>query len=168
MGRRKKHTDEDALFWSIVNVCGEDECWEWTGYRINGKYGRFYYKGKKGESAHRIAWMMTYGEIPEGMFVCHHCDNPPCCNPKHLFIGSFSDNMQDMWNKRRHPNPTGRPSETMTGERNIKARLTSDNVLRIRELHANGVSIKDISNKYSDIESPAIWKIVHRINWKHI
>ena len=167
MGRRKKFTDEDALFWSMIDICGDDKCWEWAGYRINGRYGRFYYKGNA-ESSHRVAWIITHGEIPEGMFVCHHCDNPPCCNPKHLFIGTFSDNMQDMWNKNRHPNPTGRPSDTMIGERNIKARLTSEDVLQIRELHASGASIKYISTKYSSVKSSAIHKIIHRITWKHI
>jgi len=165
MGRRKRGADEIELFWKNVNKKKEHECWNWLGY--GDRYGMFWFREKK-ESAHRVAWMITVGDIPEGKQVCHHCDNPKCCNPKHLFVGTFGDNMQDMWNKGRHPTENmGRPPDTMVGSNNIKAKLNEEDVLEIRELFKNGTHQYKIA-KIFDMRLPAIWKIVHRINWTHI
>jgi predicted DNA-binding protein YlxM (UPF0122 family) len=90
-------------FWEKVDIKNDSECWEWkNGKYLNG-YGGFN-SNNKHEYAHRIAWELTYGAIPENMCVCHHCDNPSCCNPKHLFIGTMADNMHDRDRKGR-----GRP-----------------------------------------------------------
>ena len=92
-------------FWDKVNIAGPDECWEWTaGTYLKGlKYGRFQFEGKA-KSAHRVAYILTNGDIPDDMFVCHTCDNPACCNPKHLWLGSAKDNTQDMLKKGRAKN----------------------------------------------------------------
>lgn len=76
------------------------DCVEWAGLRFRDGYGRV---GSK--QAHRVAWEQTYGPIPEGLFVLHRCDNRPCVNPEHLFLGTNTDNMQDMVAKGRHVNP---------------------------------------------------------------
>lgn len=89
-----------------------DECWEWQGRRSAKGYGR----GPHNEPAHRFAYRMLVGRIPNGMLVCHHCDNPPCCNPAHLFVGTHADNMDDMVAKGRqakHQRPTTMPAETV-------------------------------------------------------
>jgi hypothetical protein len=75
-------------------------CWEWQGnrdYRGTGRVGNgTYHKGTSSTVlVHRVAWELTYGPIPAGLFVCHTCDNPPCCNPAHLFLGTQKDNMHD-------------------------------------------------------------------------
>jgi len=76
-----------------------DSCWNWTASTRNG-YGAFKINGKV-EGAHRVSWVLNNGEIPEGLFVCHKCDNPRCVNPEHLFLGTASDNMKDCYNKGR-------------------------------------------------------------------
>jgi hypothetical protein len=86
-------------FWSKVDVGEEDDCWEWTGYRYR-KYGRFNFESVS-RLAHRVAWILLHGPLPDEQKVLHSCDNPPCCNPLHLFVGTQTDNMQDMIAKGR-------------------------------------------------------------------
>lgn len=80
-----------------------DGCWVFTGYQTKKGYGKIHRGPGSRElvRVHRAAWEVTYGPIPEGLFVLHHCDNPPCCNPEHLFLGTNSDNMRDMVAKGR-------------------------------------------------------------------
>lgn len=78
----------------------ENECWIWKGSRTSTGYGKAFWK-EKSHPAHRISWKVFKGEIPKPMFVCHKCDVPLCCNPEHLFLGTHSDNMKDMYVKGR-------------------------------------------------------------------
>ena len=91
-------------FWESVVRRGSDDCWEWSGPRNRQGYGtsRSLVAGIRAK-AHRVAWMLSRGSIPDGIFVCHHCDNPPCCNPAHLFLGTHAENMRDMVQKDRGP-----------------------------------------------------------------
>lgn len=86
-------------FWRKVNKT--ETCWLWTGYIEKRGYGRFGYNYKTIE-AHRMSWIIANGEIPEGMIICHECDNPSCVNPDHLFLGTHKDNTWDMVDKGRH------------------------------------------------------------------
>lgn len=79
----------------------ESGCWEWDKINPQTRYGIFVI-GKKRWKAHRFSWVIENGEIPCGLYVCHHCDNVRCVNPKHLFLGTQDDNMQDMKKKGRH------------------------------------------------------------------
>lgn len=95
VGTRLSATEK---FWRQVNKA--TGCWLWMGYLSPQGYGVF----KLGESrcrAHRYAWILTHGDIPEGRLVCHHCDNPTCVNPSHLFLGSHKDNIRDAISKGR-------------------------------------------------------------------
>lgn len=85
-----------------------NDCDEWTGARIGGKWGGYGNLSIAGVSvlAHRLVWMQDNGPIPDGMLICHSCDNPPCINLEHLFLGSPKDNMQDMFAKGRKPSKT--------------------------------------------------------------
>lgn len=89
-------------FWNKVEIKSEDECWPWKAGRANkldtkdGNYGMFWNKNKsRMENAHRVAYRLTYGEFDENKLVCHRCDNPPCCNPKHLYLGDKGTNAAD-------------------------------------------------------------------------
>lgn len=87
----------EERFWRFVAPMMDDRgCWEWTG-----QIGDTGYPKMGPHYAHRLSWVMNNGMIPKGLFVCHHCDNPPCVNPKHLFLGTHRDNMQDMVAKGR-------------------------------------------------------------------
>lgn len=86
----------DVWFWALVKQGEPNECWLWQGNRLPSGYGRFGRgKGVGHHSAHRTAFVLTHGPIPEGKWVLHHCDNPPCCNPSHLYVGTAKDNAQD-------------------------------------------------------------------------
>lgn len=84
----------------------ENDCLLWTGARYNGRYGRIWFGGKD-QLAHRVAYEMAYGPIPEGMLVCHTCDVETCVEPSHLFLGTPQDNMTDKVKKKRHRSPKG-------------------------------------------------------------
>ena len=86
-------------FWAKVKIGGVNECWEWQASKRR-MYGKIRCDGEYW-LAHRVVWVMTYGQIPEGKLVLHHCDHPGCVNPKHLFLGTTQDNYKDMVSKNR-------------------------------------------------------------------
>lgn len=81
---------------------GMTDCWHWRGAQNKFGYGRMTYEGRL-QVAHRLAYRTFVGEIPDGLYVLHKCDNPACINPEHLWLGTYSDNMRDCWAKGRHP-----------------------------------------------------------------
>lgn len=107
-----------------------NECWEFTGFRMSNGYGRISGHGGKSVLVHRGSWTEFCGSIPPGMCVLHRCDNPPCVNPAHLFLGTSQDNTNDMIAKCRKVNAVVQP--TKQGERHHNAKLTESQVLEIR------------------------------------
>lgn len=161
-------------FWGYVHRCGPDDCWPWLGRLFDGqRYGQFALDGRPAR-AHRVAWMLTRGPIPDGLYVCHSCDNPACCNPSHLWLGTHDDNMADRQAKgrtlrgadhplRRHPEFAAHPK----GEANARAKVTADDVRAIRLAFASGERQRSIANRYG-INIPSVSMIVNRKNWSHI
>ena len=146
-------------FWSKVDVdLNNNSCWEWTAYRNKDGYGILTIN-KKRFRANRVAYMIERGDIPEGMHVCHRCDNPPCVSPNHLFLGTRSDNMQDMLSK-------GRGNKTR-GSEHANAKLTETDIPVIRERLANNEKDSDIAKDYG-IKPRAISYIKNGRTWKHI
>lgn len=119
-----------SRFWAKVDRRGPRECWPWVASRLPGGYGQFAVAkavGGKGRPlrSSRIAWELVRGAIPRGMWVLHECDNPPCCNPAHLFLGTRLDNIRDMWTK-------GRGKGSPPGERGWNAKLSNADVAAIK------------------------------------
>lgn len=103
----KKEKPLSQRLWSKIDVKSEDECWPWKGTLNKQGYGAIGFKDRKPKGAHRVTYQITKGDIPEGMVVMHTCDNPQCCNPKHLKLGTYSDNSEDMVSKGRGNPPKG-------------------------------------------------------------
>lgn len=106
-------------FFQKVNKSGNykfPDCWIWTGAPTSNGYGSFkYYQDRSAIGAHVASHLFHIGEVPNGMRVCHRCDNPPCVNPEHLFLGSNSDNMKDMVAKNRHGNSSRKQTHCRKG-----------------------------------------------------
>ena len=138
-----------------VDKRGPDDCWEWTAGRIPEGYGRITHRRKRYD-AHRLAWEIANGRpVPEGMEVCHRCDNPPCCNPAHLFVGTTLDNALDRERKGRG----------LTG-RSPNAKLTADSVREIRRL-AGSVPQAELACRYG-VATSTVNDVVKKRSWRGI
>lgn len=135
-------------FWDRLDT--STDCWTWKGYRKSGGYGYMKFAGKP-THAHRVAWILTFGEIPESLIVCHRCDNPPCCNPAHLFLGTDYDNVSDCISKGRFALPYKGP----------------ELVLKIRDAYKHGMRQKDIATNFS-VDNSWVSRVVRRLVWIHI
>lgn len=151
-----------ARFWSKVVRPATSDCWLWNGANDGGSgYGSFMLDGL-GQKAHRIAWELTRGPIPDGLRVLHRCDNPPCVRPNHLYVGTMSDNMKEMWNKGRHSTPGRRK-----GEASHLSKLTAEQVIRIRALARQGLTQQAIATQFG-VTQTNVGQIVSRKIWAHI
>lgn len=136
-------------------VVTENGCVEWTATRNKLGYGTTKVAGKS-KLAHRLSYERSVGPIPEGLCVLHRCDNPPCINPDHLFLGTRYDNTQDMINKGR--------MRKASGENSGRSKFTAEQILKIRDDKRSG---KIIADEYGVAKS-SITRIRSRINWKHL
>lgn len=147
-------------FWKNVDKSGgEDACWEWKLYKDQDGYGGFTDKRKYKyhKKAHRMAYEFTYGSISKGLQVCHKCDNPPCCNPTHLFLGTSKENNADAVRKRRHA----------FGQRNGGAVLKEYQVIEIIDLLKQGKTQAVLANLYK-CSKGAISKIQTQRTWRYL
>jgi HNH endonuclease len=170
-------------FWS--KVYKTDKCWLWTRFFSKDGYGAFTLHNTK-IRAHRLAYELTYGPIPDGLQVLHHCDMPFCVRPDHLFLGTVKDNVQDMLKKNRHqrendPEVYGdtmrkalwkrydeHPETWPRGERARSAKLTEAQVREIRQRYAaGGVTQLQLCAEYG-VTSGSLNGIITRRYWKHV
>lgn len=135
-----------------------DGCWRWLSYTDPQGYGRINYGGKP-MLASRVSYLVHFGEIPEGMMVCHKCDNPSCVNPDHLFIGTQADNVADMERK-------GRARKVaVSGPDHHNAKLNEDAVREIR--NSNGVSDIELGKRFN-VSASSIYAVRTGKTWRHI
>lgn len=133
-------------------------CWNWTGVIVRGGYGQYRHAGKM-VYAHRFAYEREFGAIPGGLFVCHSCDNPKCCNPAHLFLGNHADNMRDKVSKDRQ--------SRQQGALNPSAKLREKDVLEILEFRELGMPITRLAKAYG-VTKQTISQICSGQKWAHI
>jgi hypothetical protein len=148
-------------FWEYVNQDTGTNCWHWQSTLNKRGYGRIRNRAVN-LMAHRFSWELHNGPIPDGLFVCHSCDNPRCVNPAHLWLGTRQDNMDDMMTKGRGSNPPVR-----RGDANNNATLTERDVRDIRARVANGETYTAIATTYSIHRSTAA-DIAKRKTWAHV
>jgi hypothetical protein len=152
-------------YWSKVDRKGADQCWNWTASTAGKGYGQIKDEGKRRQLySHRVAFIIAYGEPPkrneagEVMEVCHKCDNPRCCNPAHLFLGTRAKNAQDMSIKLR----------STWGIRSGTCKLTEDDIRLIRKLYSEmKVSQQRIAGMFS-ISQIQVSRIVTGKQWTHL
>ena len=147
-------------FWEKVDRRGPDECWPWTAAANKKGYGLIG-RGRRGQGnvrSNRATWELTRGPIPDGMLVCHKCDNPSCCNPSHLFLGTPRDNHEDKVEK----------GNQVRGVEVGNAKLTREDVLEIRRLYATGnYYYRELAETFG-VSQSQIGRIVRFQRWKHL
>jgi len=162
MSPEERFQKKATKFWQRVDKSkGAAACWPWMGTRTK-KYG--YGKARDPRLkfmtvAHRMAWEYENGPIPDGLFVLHHCDNPPCCNPRHHFLGNDLDNQTDKEKKGR--------GNHVQGERIGSAKLTESDIRSIRRLRSEGLSQRAIGEKFG-VAQAHISKILLGVWWRHV
>lgn len=146
----------EERFWPLVDKAGD--CWLWIGTRLPRGYGTFSFDGVK-RRAHRVSWIIHYGPIPDGLFVLHKCDNPPCVRPDHLFLGDHGKNMADMTTKGRQYKPQG--------EQVRAAKLTTEIVAEILREMTRGATNAELARRYG-VAPNTLSPIRHGHTWKHV
>ena len=150
----KRRANLESRYWPKVNTAGSDDCWEWGAKaRTAFGYGRMTAGRRVHLKAHQIAWALQNGPIPIGLSVCHACDNPRCCNPDHLFLGTTSENMQDAGSKGRMRPPR------RYGADNRNTKLSAADIVQIR---ADKRPARVIAEQFGVSE-----KTIYRVRWGH-
>ena len=132
-------------------------CWPWTGTTDRDGYGVIGDERRRQIRAHRIAYERAYGPVPPDQYVLHRCDNPPCCNPAHLKLGTLTDNSNDKVSRHRH----------RFGEAAPNSKLLHRDVVAIRQHLTDGEAIPLIAKRYG-VKPATIWMIHRRKTWKHV
>ena len=160
-----KPANTPDVLWSKVDKRGEDDCWEWQGFRNEQGYGRTWINDR-GYYAHRVIYNLVYPnqinlQAPKNSdqkgFLLHHCDNPACCNPKHLFVGNFQDNANDKVRRGR--------CVDFSGDKGPRCKLTMYQARQARELRKQGVSVRELANRFG-ISLPSMKSLLNGKSYK--
>ena len=155
--KHKNNVPPEIRFWQEVDKKSNKECWNWLGVKYKKGYGCF--DKRTGERrAHRYSWKLHNGEIPDGLFVLHHCDNPSCVNPKHLWLGTAKDNTRDMMRKNR---------DGVIGEKNGMSKLNENKVKTARKLRKKGYTYQKIAD-ILEVNEGTIYYAIKKETWKHV
>lgn len=146
----------EERFWSHVDKSNADGCWLWTAATHTYGYGRLFANGVVTE-AHRVSYELNVGPIPDGMHVCHRCDNPPCVRPEHLFLGTNTENRRDSVRKNRHAH----------GVKQGGTKLTDEIACTIRKRFASGETNKSALAREYGVTSSCIHDVLTSKTWKH-
>src|SRR3990167_4061840 len=164
--------NDPERFWSKVDRSGgPDACWPWLKGRMYYGYGLFFIRKGKGKvinkSAHRSAWELTHGAIPKGLFVLHSCDNPPCCNPSHLRLGTQADNIKDCIERGRNaPNAIRFAHQELKRRQEVgiprgNGKLNTEQIIEIRRRYSHGEPMSSIARRYG-IRYQSVYAVVKR------
>jgi HNH endonuclease len=156
---KRKTRPLSERFWSKVDRRGPDQCWPWCAAVNEKGYGRLTAGRGVNLKAHRVAYEQAKGSIPEGMSVLHHCDNPPCCNPNHLFVGTAKDNTDDMMSKNR-----GSVPPVALGEKHHNAKFDE---VTARKILTDERAIRVIAEDYG-VSWNTIFRLKHGLSWKNL
>jgi len=143
-------------FWKRVDTTGD--CWNWQGFKNADGYGLLRFNGGK-HLAHRLAFLFAFGTVPDGACVLHHCDNPSCCKPGHLWLGNQEDNARDAIQKGRFSH-----ASRNVGERNGLAKLTKEDIKMIRARYSQGELQHKLGEEYG-VSQSAISLVVNGRRW---
>ncbi len=168
-GRGELGLSRAERFWiKVAKSLDPEGCWIWTSTHMAGGYGSFWdNETRKRRRSSRVAWELTYGPIPDGLWVLHDCDNPPCVRPDHLYTGTQKRNLADMVNRGRHSSVL-HPEAVLRGERHPRAKLTVAAVVSMRKRHANGnVSFVELAREHG-VTAGAIEHAIKRETWKTV
>lgn len=158
-------------FWSSVDKTVDTDCWIWRSDRSSFGHGRFLFLGQRTQ-AHRYAYELEYGTIPDGLVLCHKCDVPECVNPSHMFVGTQKDNIQDCVRKGRWPVGqthwcSGKPELVKRGERAGNSKLSETQVAEIYRLCCSGSNYSDVAALFGINRATAVQ--IHRgKTWNHV
>lgn len=158
-------------FWPKILIGKPTACWLWQAGRDKNGYGKFAASGHQ-MRAPRVAWILAHGNIPQGMFVCHTCDNPGCCNPRHLYLDTPGGNTRDAAQKgllttgdKHHCRRN--PELYVRGERNSNSKLTDADVRVIRARVRSGETKSAVARSYG-VNVRTIRFIMNRTTWAHV
>lgn len=169
--QRKCKSDPDAAR-LLSRVNDNKGCWEWQGSASESGYGYLSFRGRTWK-AHRVSYTLFHGEIPDGLLVCHHCDNPGCVNPSHLFLGHHSTNMKDMVRKGRGASVITsaqnhfKSGSAPRGEAASGHKITRDTAIWVIDMAAKGILTSHIA-LVADIDRTSVQRILRGETWKDL